>query len=115
MFVIEKIFVEDKKLAQVLTALAGLVLDPMPAPRPVVNAEVAKGKVKAISPERGSIIGRIAGQVQKMQPGHEFDSASMKELIHAAGGNPNSIGTVRNWLTERKLIKSKERGLYIKT
>ena len=111
MFVIEKIFIEDKKLAQVLTALAGLVLE-MPAPKPVVNATVDKGKVKQVSAEGGSIIGRIAAQVQRMPKGNEFTSDELKEMIGSAGGNPNSIGTVRNWLTERKLIKGKERGLY---
>lgn len=111
MFVIEKIFIEDKKLAQVLTALAGLVLD-MPAPKPVVNAEVKKGKVRQASVEGTSMIGRVASQVQRMQSGESFTSDDLKAIITSASGNVNSIGTVRNWLVERKLIKNKERGVY---
>ncbi len=111
MFIIEKLIIDDKKLAPVLTALAGLVVS-MEPPRPMVNATMTSNKVvKQISPNGGTISGRVGDQMA-LHKGQRVNSDQLKEMIKVAGGNPNSIGSMRNWLVDHKMIKSISRGQY---
>ena len=111
MFIIEKLFIDDKKLAPVLTALAGLVIS-MEPPRPVVNATVTSNKVvKQISTNGGTMIGRVA-DAMTMHKGQRITTDQLKEIIKVAGGNPSSLSGTKLWLTKNKQLKGISRGQY---
>ena len=59
MFIIPNVYVDDKHLAKLLTAMAGVVIK-MDMPRPVINAVVEKGEIRAITDK--------AAQVQSDRP-----------------------------------------------
>jgi hypothetical protein len=112
MFVIQKMFIEDKNLPKVLYALSGLVLN-MEAPQPVVNAVVKKGKVEQAS-SNASLKSRVLETIATMKKGTEMTSAELKGLITKRRGNETSYNHCY-MVKKAKMIKTKSRGVFALT
>jgi hypothetical protein len=117
MFVIERLFIEDKNLAKVLTALDGLVLN-MEPPRPVSGATVKQGQVKATSenpgirrPQANSRQSRLILWL-KENPGEEISLAEMAAKLVELGGQASTMNGLINKLIKDGIVKRKHPGVY---
>ncbi len=110
MFVIPNMFVEDKHLHKVLSALQGLVIK-MDVPRPVVNAVHEKGQIKQVS-TAVSFKGRLI-ELLKAKSGSLISTTALKDMYIELGANPSSMNsTLLGGLIDEKVLRRKERGLY---
>jgi hypothetical protein len=115
MFVIPNMYVEDKHLAKVLSALAGLVIS-MEVPRPVINAVVHKGKIKQAVATNGSgdtIISLVKDKVASFAKGTELPVSQIRTIIHDSGGTSGTSGYYTNQMKIQKIIKLKQRGTWV--
>lgn len=111
MFIIEQMFIEDKKLAKVLTALAGLVFK-MEPPRPVVNVAVKNGKLTQAS--NGSTLKeQVIEELQELGKGTTITMRQLNEIIHKKGGGGNSKSYYVRAILQAKAVKRKSRGEYV--
>lgn len=111
MFVIQRMFIEDKNLSKVLIALAGLVVN-MDAPQPVVNAVVKKGKLEQET-SGSSLKDRVIEKLRMKRKGQVISSTDLTNIIAEVGGTPASKNYIQKLLFEEKFMKSKERGSYV--
>lgn len=111
MFIIPNVYVDDKHLAKLLTAMAGVVIK-MDMPRPVINAMVDKGEIKAIS-KGGSAKAGVANAIAKFAKGTELPISQIRTMIKDVGGSPDSASYYINSLKNEKVIKLKQRGTWI--
>lgn len=103
-------FVEDKKLAPVLNALSGLVLN-MEPPQPVTNAvKASKNNIKQASGET-TIKDRVIGML-KARSGQDITTQEIKEMTVQSGGQPTSNASYITSLVEERVVKRKDRGVY---
>lgn len=108
MFRIE-LFVEDNHLAKVLHAMKGLRVK-IASLEPVVNAIVKNGTVRQAS-AAATAVDRVAAAVMAHE-GVEIDVNVLKKMTVEAGASVNSYGTMRNYLVDRKIIRSVARGKF---
>ena len=105
--------VEDKHLPKVLHAMAGLVVN-MEPPQPVINAVVNKGQIVQATTAT-SFKGQLIEELKK-KSGSLISTKAMKDFFISIGANPNSINsTLTNQLIEEKVLKRKDRGLFVIT
>jgi hypothetical protein len=106
MFKIEDVYVEDKKLADVLRALAGLVRG-APRPVPVLNAEPANSKIKANS--GGNLIEVFADWMHKTNI-QEFGSKDVQDWLVRHGRSKLSANYICKNLKKAGLVKHTGKG-----
>lgn len=114
MFVIPNMYMEDKHLAKVLSAVAGLVIS-MDVPRPVINAVVHKGKIKqavATNGGGGTIITLVRDKILGFAKGTDLPVSQIRTFIKEAGGTSGTSGYYTNQLKKQKVIKLKQRGTW---
>jgi hypothetical protein len=111
MFIIEEIFIDDKKLADVLRALTGLVIEMKP-PRPVINAVVKKGKIKQATPET-SLKEKFFAEIKKFPINTVMTSDEVKEVVTKVGGQPSGYTYYANLLTESGYATRRGRGQFV--
>lgn len=109
MFIIERLILDDSKLAKVLTLLAGNIVD-MSAPRPLVNAEVKQGKVK--SKVSGiNIKDRMIEKISQRNGGL-ITTDELKLLLHDAGGAPTSLNNMTKDIIDAGVMERQSRGVF---
>jgi hypothetical protein len=86
-----EIFCDDKKLAQVLHALQGLVLE-NPKINPVVNAK-ANGKGEIQQATSGLAIDLFIERLRTDKPG-VVNTPYMREFLESIGRSPRSVGSL---------------------
>lgn len=100
--------VDDRKLASVLRALAGLVLQD-PKVQPVINAQAdRKGKVSA--PTSGRLIEMFEQQLRRDKL-TEVTIAYAKEFLRAQGKAETSYNYLMTLATEHNLVRRVGKGL----
>lgn len=110
MFILNNIFVDDKHLPKVLTAMAGLVIS-MDVPRPVINAVVKNGKVAQAS-STASFKGRLIEYLGTIK-GTTITTTELKAKFAELGANPNSLnGALTSQLLDEKVLKRKSKGVF---
>jgi len=110
LFVITNIFVAGKNLHKLLRASAGLVVK-MDVPRPVINAVMEKGAIRAVSNATG-IKQKMVELIRQFGKGTEIPSSQIKTLVERAGGAPGGSGYYTQMLKNEKILKLKQRGLW---
>jgi hypothetical protein len=105
MFKIEA-FVEDKRLAEALRALAGLIRG-QPSVVPVVNAVHHHGKVKAKS--NGALLDMFSQHLTESKLDN-FNATKAKEFLKASGRSPSSSNYLLRQAVQAKLIKRSGKG-----
>lgn len=110
LFVITNVFVDGKNLHKLLRASAGLVVK-MDVPRPVINAVMEKGTIKAASPASG-VKGRVIELLGKFSKGTDLPISQVRTLVKEAGGSPEGTNYYTQILKKEKLLKMKSRGLW---
>lgn len=109
MFVIEKLFIEDKQLPKVLYAVTGLVYK-MEPPRPVVNAVAKNGNLKQAS-SATSLKDQMFEWASHLK-GKQITSKDVKEQVKTFGGAESSAYYVTTELIKAKLMKRKANGVF---
>lgn len=104
MFKIENLFVEDKKLAEVLRSLAGLAVAPGPVPVPVINAKKGRNGLEAVTN------GQLVALFQKWLAAEKLTKITAKD----ARGFVRSVGKAEAAYTYA-IKKAIEYGLLKKT
>lgn len=99
-------FVEDKKLAQAMHALAGIVTE-MEVPTPVVNATTVKGKITATS--GGTAIERLTVAIHGSDA-TTISSKDINSMFKKIGAVPSS--KIVSELVKGKVLKREHRGTY---
>src|SRR5262245_55080120 len=94
-------FCEDKKLPTVLLALQGLILD-RPEVTPVVNANVANGK---IIQETGGTQPEMVLAYFKRNKVKQFSAADIKAVLRSIGAKENNSNHCAKVLYRRGLIR----------
>lgn len=103
-------FVEDRNLAKVLHATAGLVLN-MEPPQPVTNAVLVKPQIEQASAAT-SIKGRFTEYLSTIK-GDKINIIDMRKKWVELGGLPSSLnGTLLIQITKEGLLKRVARGHY---
>ena len=110
MFIIEKLFIDDTKLSKVLIALAGLTIS-MEAPRPVINAVVKRGKIKANS-SSSSLRDLYRDKLIADFKDQRVTKLTMNEIVEGLGGAFTSVGKMNSDLVADKILKRIGRGHY---
>jgi hypothetical protein len=103
MFKIDNVVCDDKKLADVLRALAGLVLQ-TPQPVPVVGAMVKNGKVQSA----GDVVTLFAAELKKRKA-VEIAALDMREFLRSIGRPVNSYSYFVTQAQKLGLLKRKPR------
>lgn len=113
MFILTNVFVEDRHLTKVLTALAGLVIK-MDVPRPVINAVATpKGEIKQEAVRDGSVKAELTASILKFNKGTELPISQIKTMIKEAGGSIDSYSYYVSQLKKDKILKLKARGVWL--
>lgn len=103
--------VEDKNLHKVLHAVAGLVVN-MEPPTPVVNAVIKNGK--AVQASTASSKKDMLIEQLKPLRGKQVTTGEMKKMFVALGGGESSVNsTLTGHLMDEKVLKRKERGVFL--
>lgn len=110
LFVIQNVFVDGKNLHKLLRAGAGLIVK-MDLPRPVINAVIDKGTVRAATGARG-IKEKFTELVRQFAKGTDLPTSQLRNLMKQAGGSEGGIGYYTQALKNEKVLKLKERGLW---
>jgi len=105
MFRIET-FVDDKKLSQLLHALAGIVIG-TPNIQPVANGKVEKGK--PVSTNSGELCDMFLAFAKKRKL-TQFKAPEMREFCKVAGMSESSYSYILKRLHECKAIKKAGQG-----
>jgi hypothetical protein len=104
MFVLTRVFVDDKKLADVLRALSGKVhsMDP---PQPVINATVRGGKLSEAT--EGSLLSLFLAHIKK----EKLKQVTLKDarrFLEGLGKSESSAGyVIKQAVMARALRRSK--------
>ena len=111
MFKIKNVYCEDKKLADVLRALAGLLIE-APVPVPVLAAKAQNGKVISTLPGGGS---NISARSQFMhyvtEQGYDSINAEMaRKFLKSIGQSVSGSGNLINKLKEEGFL-AKPKGM----
>jgi hypothetical protein len=101
MFRIE-VFVEDKRLAEALRALAGIVRG-QPAVTPVANVEEASGKPKAIS--NGTTLAMFEKYIGTRKSEAPLSPDDLRNWMKANGKSPSSASSLAVSAVEAGLIR----------
>ena len=116
MFVIERLFIEDKNLAKVLTVLAGLVLN-MEPPKPVTVKTTARqeGQPKLGRPKGPVRESRKATLVTwlKEQQGKEITRTQLISKLVELGGSELTMNGMVGQLVQEKVLERKGTGIYL--
>lgn len=107
MFRIE-LFVEDKKLAPFLQAVAGLVAQMTP-PSPVINVEERPSKISAAS--NGTLPDMFYADLRRRKV-KNFTTEESKTWLEKAGKSPLSYTYLIEGLKKNKRCKMTQRGRY---
>jgi hypothetical protein len=99
-------FCDDKKLAAVLRALAGLVVG-SPGVTPVINAEVKAGKLKQST--GGKLIDLFAEHLRAEKP-EVIDSDYARAFIKDLGMSPASYTYLLRKACDTKLVRKTGKG-----
>jgi hypothetical protein len=105
MFKIE-VFVDDKKLAEALRALAGLALG-QPSVVPVVNAEHSGGKIKAAT--NGSLLDMFHQHLTKTKT-QSFRAADVKAFLKSVGKSEGSSNYLSQQAAKAGFAKKSGKG-----
>jgi hypothetical protein len=102
--------VEDKNLAKVMHALAGLILN-MEGPQPVSNAKLTKGKVTAVS-DASTLFGKAADALRSSSS-EMVTTKELKIMLIDHGGSETSLPYLLKKLQEIRVLKhTKVKGTY---
>src|SRR5882672_508139 len=110
LFVITNVFVDGKNLSKLLRASAGLVVK-MDVPRPVINAVMDKGIIKAASNAKG-VKEKVIELVREFAKGTDIPATQFRTIVERAGGSSGGSGYYTQMLKEQKILKLKHRGLW---
>lgn len=106
MFRLNNVMIEDKKLAEVLTALAGKVLS-MDIPQPVINAEKRDGKLFARTD--GSLTSVFRDYVTHTKL-NNFGIAEVRDFLSKAGRPVSSAPGILKVAKREGWLKAKGTG-----
>jgi hypothetical protein len=101
-----EIFVDDKKLAYVLWALSGHVLEMKP-PQPVANAQVRNGKVRAKAQDR---IGMLMQYLHENKITEMKGPSVIRDFCVAHGLSSKSYSNVLERALEAKVLTRRKGG-----
>ena len=104
-------FVEGKHLERVMEAINGVALNFQP-PRPVGNAVVKQGKIKAETPAI-SMKDLVLNDIKAMPPNTVFGTAEIKAIIRKHGGADTSYAHFVMVITEAKIATRRGRGQFV--
>jgi hypothetical protein len=110
MFEVKNVFCEDKKLPDVLRALAGLLIE-APVPVPVLAAEVQNGKVKSTLPPGSK--GTSREQLIQHVIANGYDSVNAKmvaQFLKSIGRAPLGSGSLINGLMHEGFLTKPKGG-----
>jgi hypothetical protein len=100
-------FCDDKRLAQVLRVLTGLVIG-SPAVAPVLNAEQEKGgRIKQAS--NGKLIDLFSAHLKKDNP-ETINARYVKSFLQEIGSSPLSYSHVLKQAIDSKLVRKTGKG-----
>src|SRR6266436_8967117 len=105
LFVITNVFVDGKNLSKLLRASAGLVVK-IDVPRPVINAMIDKGTIKAASPHTG-VKDKVIETLRHFSKGTDIPISQLRTIIKDADGASDTPGYYTQMLKNKKILKMK--------